>query len=244
VRVVILSDVHGNSTALDAVLRDIDATGGADRIIVNGDLCAFGPRPEESLARLRSLPNATFVQGNTDRYLVARPSPVPATDSTPARLRAGCGWAAARIGEDGLRFLAALPNRQEVDDAHAGRLLVVHASPRSDEEGIGPDTTPAQLSEIMTGIDAAFLCCGHTHVPWRGQWGGTTIINEGAVGFPMDGDSRASYATAVLEPQAWHVELHRVVYDVDSVINDLYARQLPAADIFAKRLRRAGKEPG
>lgn len=238
-RVVVFSDVHGNLAALEAVLRAIDESGGADRYVVNGDLCAFGPRPVECLERLQSLPNASFVQGNTDRYMLARPSQVVADDTVGARLRAGVGWAAREVGEAGLRFLATLPTRQEFQESGEGGALVVHASPRGDEEGIFPSTTPEQLATMLEGVEADWLFCGHTHIPCRHQVGRTTVFNEGAVGFPFDGDRRACYATLESTGRGWDVALHRVVYDLDAVIGDLESRALPAAAIFADRLRRA-----
>lgn len=238
-RVVIFSDVHGNLAALDAVLRAVQERGGADRYVVNGDLCAFGPRPVECLARLRSLPNASFVQGNTDRYMLARPSHVAASESGSARIRAGIGWAAREVGEEGRRFLATLPARQAFEEPDEGSVLVVHASPRSDEEGIFPATTAEELAPMLEGVDADWLFCGHTHQPSRHRVGRTTVVNEGAVGFPFDGDQRACYATVKSTGRGWDVGLHRVAYDVEAVVRDMEARGLPAAPIFVDRLRRA-----
>lgn len=238
-RVVVFSDVHGNLAALDAVLRAIDERGGADRYVVNGDLCAFGPRPVECLERLQALPDASFVQGNTDRYMLARPSRVVAGDSQGARLRAGIGWAAREVGEGGLRFLATLPTRQALHEPAEGSVLVVHASPRGDEEGIFPTTTPGALAPMLEGVEADWLVCGHTHVPSRHRLGRTIVVNEGAVGFPLDGDRRACYATLDATGHGWEVALHRVAYDVEHVVADLEARALPAGAIFADRLRRA-----
>ncbi len=238
-RLVIFSDIHGNLAALQAVLAHITKLGAVDNIVINGDFCAFGPRPAECLSMVRSLPNALFVQGNTDRYLTARPSPVATEDSNRARLRAACGWGAQEIGEDGLKFLVGLPAKQEISVRELPHILVVHGSTRSDEEGIGPNSTASDLEAIVQGVPPGLLFCGHTHIPWDKTIGTVRLINEGAVGLPYDGDQRDRYALVTSIDSGWSVELHGVEYDVRSVIDDLRNRNHPATDIFVDRLQRA-----
>jgi putative phosphoesterase len=239
VRIVIFSDIHGNLAALQAVMAHLEERGAVDHLVINGDFCAFGPRPTECLKFVESLPNALYVQGNTDRYLTARPSSVVTDNSNRARLRAACGWAAQEIGEGGLRFLAGLPSRQVISVMGMPHILVVHGSTRSDEEGIGPETKHSDLATIVEGVPAGLLVCGHTHIPWDRTIGAVRLLNEGAVGFPYDGDQRACYTVVDSSDGGWSVDLHRVEYDVRSVIDDLRDRNHPATDIFIDRLQRA-----
>ncbi len=114
-RVAVLADIHGNLLALNAVLTDLAAAGGADRFWVLGDLASFGPQPEGTLARLTSLPQAHIISGNTDRYLVtnARPSgPLPRNaadwDRLPAVLlerEENFRWTVAQLGYEWFTFL-------------------------------------------------------------------------------------------------------------------------------------------
>ena len=124
-QVAALYDVHGNLPALDAVLGELDA----DVILVGGDVAA-GPWPAETLQRLRALGDRVhWIRGNADRELV-HPGP-PREGGAPQEVM---DWTRAKLSDEELRFLAALPLTETVDIGGAGRVLFCHATPRSDEE--------------------------------------------------------------------------------------------------------------
>src|SRR5690348_914004 len=110
-RVAVLSDVHGNARALEAVLDDI---AGVDLIVANGDLLAYGPRPAETLAILRSVPGVRYVSGNNDRNLVERRWESHPKDGWEAEAFANLRWTADAVGVDGLEFLATWPFEQHL----------------------------------------------------------------------------------------------------------------------------------
>lgn len=221
-RLCVISDIHGNVAALRAVLRRI-STLGADMLLVAGDLAAQGPRPAEALDELRGLSNVVIVRGNTDRYLAeTRPLPPPywpASEITE-RLRS-LEWTRDQLGEERLRFLAALPAEVVVDGC-----LVVHASPGNDERGIFPAT---QLERFDSPAWTAVMTCGHTHLPVHRRFGDRHVVNAGSVGWPLDGDPRSSFAVIEQDrhPSGWRVVLERVDYDRSAVVGDLEARRVP-----------------
>lgn len=236
----VLADIHGNSLALEATLADLDAVGGADYLLVLGDLAVFGPDPTGVLDLLRKRTPIFHVRGNTDRYLIEEKYPgTPGDQTWQAQVLASFPWTAIQLGTDGLRFLTSLPSHQILclDSEHT--ILAVHASPRSDEENIRPETPDAELTEMLDGFNSFnLLLCGHTHLAVDREVAGRRIINVGSVGLPFDGDPRASYALVHLQPNGqYHVEFRRVAYDVEAVVTHLTTVAHPTADVSAYNLR-------
>jgi putative phosphoesterase len=241
-KIAILSDIHGNVVALEAVLQDLQGQGKVDHILVPGDMFAYGPAPAEVLATLQSLNNASFLSGNSERYYLEGSYPIAATgDDWQDRLLLSFRWTAERLGHEGLRFIEALP-RYQVIQWGARHLLAVHGSPHSDEEGLTAQTGDECL-RAMIGPQVAVLVCGHTHTPMMREIDGTCVVNVGSVGLPFDGDPRACYALVAdaigNDASPAHVELRRVPYNVEEAVAQFYARDYPAADISAYNLRSA-----
>lgn len=242
-RTAVISDIHGNIVALESVLEDLERQGGADHIVVAGDLFTFCAAPNEVLARLRKLRRARFLLGNTDRYLLE--GTYPSTEGSGGwqeMLLYSFQWTAEQLGREGLHFLEAVPSYQVI--THGQRqLLAVHGSPKSDEEGLTVETEVSEFESMPIGAKVALLACGHTHVPMARTVGGVCVVNVGSVGLPFDGDPRACYAIvsclAANGTGPTQVELRRVAYDVDRAIEQFYDRDHPAADIGAYNLRTA-----
>lgn len=240
-RVAVISDIHGNGPALDAVLADIDRRG-VDAVYCLGDVCLQGPHAAECVDRLRQR-NIPTVRGNTDRYL-AHGGQVPNLSATESRsfLEA---WRAV-LGEERLRWLGNLPERMEVD-WEGVPVLLVHGSPRSDEEPLLPSLAEpaAAAGGPAVGDRAAAILFGHHHLQLAWRQDGRWMIGPGSVGMPFDGDPRAAYALIEVEArgtegptgQRWEVRLVRVPYDVEATLaahrqggwlrhNPLYPHQL------------------
>jgi putative phosphoesterase len=234
----VLSDVHGNRWALDAVLAEI-ARDPPDGIIVLGDLAADGPDPVGTLERLRALPNATAVRGNTDRYL-GDLGAVQDPGGDWADLIATWRWAVDCLGEEGRRFLAGLP-ADVVLDTPAGPVLATHGLPGHDERGLEPDDV-----ETLGGLEwrgARLLLVGHTHVPFvlRGSKG--SVINPGSVGLSPQTQWRASYARVDLYPGGQIAVQHaQVEWDVAAYLaafedgTPLNRRAAPMLDALRQRI--------
>jgi putative phosphoesterase len=241
-KIAVASDIHGNVLALEAILADLERQGGADHIVVTGDMVAYGPAPNEVFAILRELPNAHFLMGNTDRYLVEKTYPSTGGDEWKDKLLLSFRWTAEHMEARVLHFLGSLPLSLSIRQRD-WRLLAVHGSPCSDEEGITATTSDDDFDRM--GIDPAavdLLVCGHTHVPLDCTIKGVRVVNAGSVGLPFDGVPRACYALISVTPgeaTSPEVVLRRVTYDVEKVVEQFYAANHPAADISAYNLRTA-----
>jgi putative phosphoesterase len=194
-RLAVLADIHGSVWALEAVLADARRRG-PDHFVVLGDLLADGPDPVGTLDLLRGLPRATFVQGNTDRYLADLSQLVPPRSELPD-LVTTWQWAVDLLGEEGCRFLADLPT-DVILETPIGSVLATHGIPGNDEGWIDP-----RRADALDGLHwqgACALLVGHTHMPFVLSGDRGTVINPGSVGISPQTDWRASYALLDLFP--------------------------------------------
>lgn len=190
-----LYDVHGNLPALEAVLDDARAAG-ADRFVLGGDYCLDGPWPRETLERLRSLPEASWIRGNTDRALLGEDD-----------LFGGAyTFAREALGRERIEWLHTLPERV----AFGGELFC-HASPLSDEETFGREADADDV-RLLAGEHRRMIVFGHSHLQFlRPGPAQTELVNPGSVGIPRDGDPRAAWA---LRSPDGTIEFRRTEYDV------------------------------
>ncbi|MFN8516257.1 MAG: metallophosphoesterase family protein [Thermomicrobiales bacterium] len=239
-RLAILSDVHGNTTALDAVLADVEAAGGVDGYWVLGDHAALGPDPTGAIERLVALPNAQFVRGNTDRYTATgdRPEPTPEDVlADPAKLpialqvAASFAWTQGAVTAAGqLNWLAALPLEQRLTFPDGTRLLGVHAAPGEDDgPGINPGQSDDELATILGGSGADLVIVGHTHVALDRTAGGVRVINLGSVSNPVTEDLRAGYLILEVDASGYRLERRRVAYDIPAVMAAVERARHPAS---------------
>ena len=221
-RIAVLSDVHGNVEALDAVLAD---AGDVAAYWFLGDLVAHGPRPAECVRRVRELPGLVAVRGNTDRYTLTEP-PSPEHASS-------FDWTRAALSTDDLAWLRSLPVEARPHDG----VLLVHASPgRDDGPGLDPHTSDADLAPSFASAEADLVLVGHTHHPDSRVLGGPQVVNPGSVSLPRPSDAHARYAVLTFTDDDWSVE-HRVVpYDRDAVLADLASGDHPSADWLVEKL--------
>lgn len=219
-RDAVLFDVHGNLDALEAVLADATAAG-CSGLILGGDYALLGPAPDEAVDRLRGWDGPVIaIRGNTDRMIA------DGVDALSV-------WAADRLGDERVAWLADLPAQCVLPDHRA---LLVHATPRSDEERLTPDVPDARAAAMLADVTQPTLLCGHVHLQHRRQVGDVEVVNPGSVGFPFDGDQRAAWA--VVEDGA--VELRRTAYDVDRALERLAGiASHPERALAERRLRTA-----
>ncbi len=219
-RLALLADVHGNLVALDACLADLRAHGGADAIVVAGDLCADGPRPREVLERLAEI-GAICVRGNTDRELADREA-FPDGDADDET-----SWFREKLGETWLRWLLALPFSRTFDGGDAGGLLVMHANPLTDDDHLRPDASDELLERCTAGVAERTLAFGHLHYPYVRHWRDFMLVDVSSAGLPKDGDAMGNYAILTARSGGWSVRMRRVPFDVESVARDLERRGVP-----------------
>jgi predicted phosphodiesterase len=213
VAVAALYDVHGNPAALDAVLAEAgDAT-----LVFGGDLAA-GPAPAEALDRIMRL-DALVIRGNADRELLS--------DEIPSGGLAG-DWVVAQLTDRHREFIAGLPETVELDVAGVGRVLFCHGSPRSDEEMILRTTPDERLRDMLEGVEADVVVCGHTHMQFDRVVDGIRVVNAGSVGLAYGGPGAHWLA---LGPDVRH---HRTNYDKEAFADRVAASDWPLAARFAE----------
>jgi putative phosphoesterase len=221
-RAAVISDIHGNLPALEAVLSDI-ARENVDVLAVCGDV-ASGPLPVETLRVLRALPDARFVRGNADRALVAGFD----GRQKPKLQGPGADWCAAQLSREDRDFLASFAETIAFEVDGLGRVLLCHGSPRSDEEIVTARTPDERLREFLAEVDGDVVVCGHTHMQFDRMAGRVRVINPGSVGMPY-GEPGAFWA--VLGPE---VEFRRTDYDRQAAAERLRHSAWPEADEFAR----------
>ncbi len=233
-RIAIVSDIHGNLTAFEAVLADLRETA-PDLILHGGDLPHGGSSPAEIVDRIREL-GWPGVLGNVDEMLFDPASLAEFAAGLP-QLRALFDkveeMAAAtreRLGEERIEWLRTLP-RVLVE----GRIAVVHASPKSTWRSPGPEAPDAELEAVYAPLGSAVVAYGHIHRPFVRDLSGFTLANSGSVGLPYDGDPRAAY----LMLDDFTPGIRRVEYDIERETRALGQSGLPHWDWVARMLRSA-----
>jgi len=219
VSVALLSDVHANLVALEAVLADLPAV---DAIWVMGDTVGYGPDPADTLALLREC-GARLVAGNHDRAVGTGEG----LELFNVVAREAAERHRAWLGAEDRDALAGLPVLLDP----APDYTICHGSPR---DPLWEYVFDAQVAATaMAGLSASRCCVGHTHVAATFRTGqGKVMVNPGSVGQPRDGDARAAYA--LLDPQTGAVRFRRVGYDVSTTQRRMRRRKLP--EMLADRL--------
>ena len=194
----VLYDIHGNLPALDEVLKNADGAG-VDAYLLGGDFASWSPWALETIERLRGLPHTTWIRGNGERWLREPPTDRPDVAQELAESDSGLGT------EEG--WLYSLQAKVELDG-----VLYVHGSPLSDDESFPAE--PGEDDErMLNGVRDKTVVFGHSHLQFKRPGpNGTTLINPGSAGMPLDGDVRAAYA---LRHDDGEFEFRRVEYDIE-----------------------------
>jgi putative phosphoesterase len=238
-RVALLSDIHGNLVALDAVLRDL-AQQGADQVVCLGDLSLSGPQPHECVTCIRALGCPT-VMGNCDAdSLRLRQPNLPRQPSRwGAWVAAIDVWSAEALTDDDAAYLAALPMTVSIPLGPDVTLLCAHGSPRSFNHRLLPATPAEQVAALVGAVEAQALASGHTHIPMLRRLGPLTIVNPGSIGLPLATDATgaiynpadyAEYGILTWEDGALEWEPRRVAVDADAARAAARASGMPHAD--------------
>jgi putative phosphoesterase len=214
VLVGIISDIHSNLPALQAALREMKRLG-VSRVLCAGDMVGYYTYPNE-VVELAGKAKVHSIAGNHERAIVSGDhSDLNELASLTAR------WTAGKLSAASLEKLRRLQPRDRLE-LGGRRILLVHGSPRDDNEYVFPLTADAWP---FGDIDVDVLVMGHTHVQWQGRFGRLLAVNPGSVGQPRDRDIRAAFAT--LETRDLSVGLHRVDYDRSRVVSAVTACGLP-----------------
>ena len=258
-RLAILSDIHGNLTALEAVLADLATVGEVDLTWCLGDIAAFGPRPAECIRRIKMLAEADegkkfkVIGGNTDRYLVTgeRPKHSPAKDADAFKgkvsewknINDNLLWCLGQITFEDYEFLAKTLGHElahSVDDY--GYVIGYHAVPGDDEPALMPDTPEEEARDFLLDREGRLAVGGHVHRQFDRDLGDWRVVNVGSVGMSADEPGFAQWGLFTFVDGDLTIDLRRVPYDVDAVISDLYAVGYPGTGWTIRYLRPAAQE--
>jgi putative phosphoesterase len=227
-RIAIISDIHSNLQALEAVLTDLSAQPEIDRIYCLGDLVGYGPDPNGVVARIRELGVPT-VMGNYDDGIGFERGDCGCAYKTDVDRRIGelsVSWTEQHTTANSKAFLRTLlPEiRVTVDEK---RVLLVHGSPRRINEYLFEDRDLRSFQRLAAGADADVIVFGHTHIPFTKDVEGVLFVNAGSVGKPKDGDPRACYTLLDIDASRIAVRFRRIVYDVSAVAAAIQQSGLP-----------------
>ena len=232
-RILVISDIHANLTALDAVLTD---AGEFDAAWCLGDLVGYGPDPNECIAKVRALPNLRCIIGNHDAAALNQID----TKTFNMEARQALEWTQKTLTESSISFLSNLQKKIEINN-----VTLTHGSPRHPvwEYLMDPQTAALNFDYFST----PYCFVGHTHVPVvytleekklvvykptpnnKMTLSPRTIINPGSVGQPRDHDPRAAYVIYNPEENTW--DYRRLTYDIPAVQTRMAEAQLPERHI-------------
>ncbi|MFQ5420607.1 MAG: metallophosphoesterase family protein [Anaerolineae bacterium] len=232
----IISDIHGNLVALEAVLAELKADAPV-QIVCLGDVSVTGPQPRQSLAKVREL-GCPVVMGNTDEWILA-PTPFTIRSEDDQILYDLERWAAEQMTEADLAFIRTFQPTIELDLGDGRTLLCCHGSPRNNREIIRATTPDEELAEILGEHRVAIIAGGHTHTPMLRRLGNSFILNSGSVGLPMwreDGVVKnpawAEYALVEVANGRLNIALRRAPYPLDDLRAAIQNSVMPHAVRF------------
>jgi predicted phosphodiesterase len=213
-KIAVISDIHGNVPALEAVVADIAAQQ-VDEVLVGGDLVGRGPQGSEVVQQIVAQ-GWPCIRGNHEDYLLQfRRHQIPdgwleADEWSASR------WMAAELTDTDVAYIDSLPF--SITSQLEPRLRLVHGSPRSNNEGLGPWSSDKEIEKHFESVAEPVLVCAHTHRPLEHYFDKGMVINVGSVGLPFNGDRRAQYAIFHIDGPDLEVEFRQVDYDLDDTL--------------------------
>jgi putative phosphoesterase len=238
-RIAIIADIHGNLVAFNTILDDI-AREEVDQMVCLGDVAAFGPQPEEVVARLREI-GCPVVMGDADATLLT-PEP-PATNELFRNLQEIDAWALARLSPADREFIAAFQSTVSIPLDGDATLLCYHGSPQSFKDPIRATTSDDDLARLFAGCDAHIYAGGHTHIQLLRRFGTSLVLNPGSVGLPYDRTPSPNVNAANVRNPPWGeyslltvadghlgVDLRRVPFDVAALLRAARENGMPHAE--------------
>lgn len=242
-RLALISDIHANDVAFEAVIEDIRRSD-IHHLACLGDVATLGPSPGSVLRRLREL-GCPCIMGNHDDFLLHREL---IHDYTQTKIIVeAVNWCRDQLTRDELEFIETFEPMLEMPLGDAGILRLFHGSPRSHMDDLLATTPVERMDELLSGQSAAVMACGHTHIQMLRQHRGTLVVNPGSVGMPfkeyVGGGpptllEHAEYATIEENQGNVAVTLHRVRVDREALERSVRASTFPLRDMVLHQKRR------
>lgn len=237
-RIAVISDVHSNFVAFEAVAQDLKKTS-PDAVVYLGDLVMKGPQPNECIDLLRSLEPSHIVRGNYDHLFTRFPRPGwEPKNNKESVIAADFDYHKGLLSDADQSWLANLPTSATltVGDVH---FELYHAAPDSLNKITWPWASIEELLALFASEKTDVLLFGHIHHSFVRHTRGRLIVNPGSIGLPFDGDPRASYAVVDLEGNHIASQIRRVPYDIDRAVEVARKSDMPAVDLYESALREA-----
>jgi putative phosphoesterase len=231
-RLGLISDIHGNLPALEAVIADLERQN-LDRVICLGDIC-FGPQAHECLAVVREL-GCPVILGNWDSWSID--GFPPADDPVGIMLHEIGAWWAKLLTDEDRAFVRTFEPTLEVSLENDLRMLCFHGSPRSFSDWIFATTPDEELEDLFAGNDATLYVGGHTHLQLLRRFGSSIVVNPGSVGQPFSQwwprpikvAHWAEYGVIDTTGENVGIELRRVPFDIETLLHLLAESHMPHA---------------
>lgn len=237
-KIAIISDIHGNMQALETVLEDIKKEN-CSKILCLGDLTMAGPNPVEAIELIKKMydeGNLELIQGNTDEMISNEVVFVPLVKEKFPIMGNALEDDVKLIADEQKIFLANLPKQKELM-FEGVKVLMVHGSPRKNDENITPDLSVSEVETMLEGVDADLILCGHTHIPCGYQTNKKqTVVNVGSVGRPFTPDAKACYAIVDFNNGGFEVEHRKLDYDRKTASEILSHRNFKGSEKLAQIL--------
>lgn len=242
-KIAVISDIHGNLEAMKSIVEDIKNEG-CEKIFCLGDLAMAGPMPKETIDFVRNLKNEfdfEIIQGNTDEMIAL------AQDCIYEKIKEALPVMAEAyksdiktVTDEQKEYLKNLPKQKEIKIGEL-KILLVHGSPRKNNEDISPNLDIKIVEEMIKDTDADLILCGHTHIPCGYQTNtNQTVINAGSVGRPFSAEPKSCYCVLTLDGTKNFLAKHNFVeYDFEKAAKILEQRDFEGSDKMADMLRHA-----
>lgn len=238
-KIAVISDIHGNMEALVSVLKDIERQG-CEKIFVLGDYAMAGPEPSKVVDwffKKQFEQNFVMIQGNTDLMIADFSEELYMTLKSNAPVMAEALKNDASILNSIQKdFLKTLPIQLELEEEGV-KILLVHGSPRKNNEDISPNLQLSQVEEMLENVEANVILCGHTHLPCGYQTSKKqTVVNVGSVGRPFTPEPKSCYLKLTITNGQCLFEHRFVDYDKNSAAEKLRRRAFGGSDKLADML--------
>ncbi|QEK11047.1 metallophosphoesterase family protein [Crassaminicella thermophila] len=233
-KIAIITDIHSNIFALEAVLKDIENKG-IENIYCLGDLVGYGPFPNEVINLIKDK-NIPTVQGNYDQSVGEELFACGCDYKDNKAMELGAKslyWSQENTIEENKRWLRELPKKIELE-VEGQKVLLVHGSPRKNNEYLYENSK--ELEEIADIIHADIMICGHTHKPFHKKVKGIHMINAGSAGKPKHGNPNATYMIIDIDSNGVRTQIVEVAYDYEKMAKAIENSEIPSE--FAEKIRK------
>ncbi|MDI3234992.1 metallophosphoesterase family protein [Exiguobacterium antarcticum] len=233
----VITDIHGNATALEAVLKKIREEKTVSEIFCLGDLIGIGPQTNEVIELVRSTSRMTTISGNHDENVLALLHDQPYPDSY-RHAQAHHQWIADQLTPENQHFLEQLP--RTIRKTFSGQdVLFTHYAYRDESKAIGEeplaaavDGTEETLPDLFKGQQASLICFGHHHPKQLVRTKGVTYLNPGALG--CQPEAIAPFALVEQTEGGWQIDVMEVIYDDQPYLEAFHAAAMPEKELLRK----------